>query len=113
MHAGMMQPWKPGQSGNPGGRAKLAVTITQLARDRGPEAIEKLVHLMRTSPDERIQYMAAVHLLDRGFGKPKEIPDGSENKPVFTHEEKIEMLQEIARRHGYNLQPSEKNDGKV
>lgn len=101
-----MQPWKPGQSGNPAGKNKAVWRITDLAREKGPEAIAKLVDLMRNSPDERIQYMAAVHLLDRGFGKPKEPRADDENKPVFTHEEKIEMLQEIARRHGYNLEPA-------
>lgn len=38
--------WKPGQSGNPGGRPKVAAEIRDLARDHGAKAIERLVALM-------------------------------------------------------------------
>ena len=106
MHAGMMQPWKPGQSGNPAGKTKAVWRMTDLAREKGPEAIQKLVDLMRNSPDDRVQYMAATHLLDRGFGKPKQQDENSENRPMPTPEERLEMLHEIARRLGYSLEPA-------
>lgn len=106
MHAGMMQPWKPGQSGNPGGKLKAEIRILDLARSKSEDALKELIRLMEHSEDERIRYLCAVHILDRAFGKPKERTDKSDDKPVFTHEEKIEMLQEIARRHGYNLEPA-------
>lgn len=40
-----------------------------------------------------------------GFGKPTERVDVTQNaeRPSFTHEEKVTMLQEIARRLGYRL----------
>lgn len=44
-----------------------------MARVFGKECVEKLVDLMRNSPDDRIQLAAATTLLDRGFGKP--LPD--------------------------------------
>jgi hypothetical protein len=61
--------WKPGQSGNPAGRPKVAGEVRALARQYGPEAIAKLVTLMRGSDDERVQLAAARELLNRGYGR--------------------------------------------
>lgn len=64
-------PWKPGQSGNPGGMPKGAFDVKQLAREHAPGAIETLASIMRDSlmpPAARVA--AANSLLDRGFGKP-------------------------------------------
>ena len=57
--------FKPGQTGNPGGRPK---GIEALAREYTGEALEALVAALR-SPKERVP--AAIALLDRGWGKPK------------------------------------------
>ncbi|WP_447986972.1 DUF5681 domain-containing protein [Nitrospira sp. Nam74] len=35
--------WKPGQSGNPGGRPKVLIEVRDLARNHGREAIERPV----------------------------------------------------------------------
>src|SRR5688500_7348115 len=61
--------WKPGQSGNPGGRPKVSAEIRGLARDHGAQAIERLVALMR-SKNESVAVRAAEALLDRGYGRP-------------------------------------------
>ena len=61
--------WKPGQSGNPGGRPKVAAEIQAVARDHGREAIERLVALMH-SKNESVAVRAAEALLDRGYGRP-------------------------------------------
>ena len=61
--------FKPGESGNPGGRPKEAPEVKALAREHGPEAITKLASWMR-SDDPRASVAAAQALLDRGFGKP-------------------------------------------
>jgi hypothetical protein len=58
--------FKPGQSGNPGGRPRS--DVTSLARQHTAEAIAALVAAL-ASPRERVA--AAVALLDRGWGKPK------------------------------------------
>jgi Family of unknown function (DUF5681) len=63
--------FKPGQSGNPAGRAK---GIEALARVHTAEALETLVNALR-SPKERVP--AAIALLDRGWGKPKQTVEGS------------------------------------
>lgn len=66
-------PWKPGESGNPGGQIKAKAEVRELARQHGPDAIAALVAIMHDSgaqPSARVS--AAIHLLDRGFGKPKQ-----------------------------------------
>ena len=59
----------PGQSGNPGGRPVEEREMKVLARSHTVEAIEKLVHLMRSAEDQRVQFLAAEALLDRGHGR--------------------------------------------
>lgn len=60
--------WPKGQSGNPGGRPKVAQEIRELARQHGPAAIDRLVTLMHSS-NEGVAVRAAEALLDRGFGR--------------------------------------------
>jgi hypothetical protein len=73
-------PWQKGQSGNPNGPRKGApyFEALSLAREAGPEAIRKLIELMRTSKDERVVAVACNALLDRGFGKPRDISPADE-----------------------------------
>lgn len=61
--------FKPGVSGNPGGRPAGLEEIRQLAQQHAPEAIQKLVDHMR-SKDERVSISACNALLDRAYGKP-------------------------------------------
>jgi len=61
--------WKKGQTGNPAGRPKDELKIRQLAREYGPEAIQRLVEWMR-SDNPKASVPAAQTLLDRGYGKP-------------------------------------------
>jgi hypothetical protein len=61
--------FRPGQSGNPGGRPKGERSVREIAQQHTIEAMETLVHVMRTGKNsERVQ--AATALLDRGWGKP-------------------------------------------
>jgi hypothetical protein len=69
------QIWKPGQSGNPGGRPK---GVAALARAHTAEAIETLVRALR-SDDERVAVTAAATLLDRGWGKVVAAQTDSDN----------------------------------
>ena len=63
--------FKPGQSGNPGGRKKIVGEVLELAREASPMAIATL---RRIAGDEKAphaaQVTAAVALLDRAWGKP-------------------------------------------
>lgn len=70
---GSLKPWKPGQSGNPGGRRQDEyLACLRACQKLSPESVEKVHHLMRNSNDERVQYMAATWIVERAFGKPKE-----------------------------------------
>lgn len=63
--------WKKGESGNPGGRPKAVVSLTELAREHTESAVRTLVGIMENgeaSPSARVS--AASALLDRGYGKP-------------------------------------------
>lgn len=89
--AGKPGTFKPGQSGNPGGRPKEAAEVKALAREYGPEAIEKLVALMRAD-DPRVSKAAADSLLDRGYGKPAQSLEHSGAVAQLTHEQWLEQL---------------------
>jgi len=70
--------WKKGQSGNPGGQVKTTAEVRDLARVHTVEAIERLVHWMR-SDSAKASIQAAQAILDRGYGKPVQAvsgPDG-------------------------------------
>lgn len=64
-----MAVWVKGQSGNPGGRPKEDAEVKALARQFGPEAINRLADLMR-GESPKVAVSAAIALLDRGYGKP-------------------------------------------
>lgn len=83
--------FQKGQSGNPGGRPKEDAEVKALARAAGPEAIEKLVELMRCD-EKRTSLAAAQALLDRGFGKPSQAVELS-GELGLTHEQFLAGLQ--------------------
>jgi hypothetical protein len=60
--------FKPGISGNPGGRPK-GKGIAALAREHTDKAMEVLVAGMGDD-DPRVRVAAAKEVLDRGWGKP-------------------------------------------
>jgi Family of unknown function (DUF5681) len=64
------RPFKPGQSGNPGGRPKGLGHVRELARQRTDAAIVTLEGVMKHGRTDQAKVAAAVALLDRGWGKP-------------------------------------------
>ncbi len=62
--------FRPGASGNPTGKSKDSLDVAAIARRHGREALETLLHIMRTGQDKH-RVVAAQAVLDRGFGKPK------------------------------------------
>jgi len=64
-----LRPWKPGVSGSPRGRPKVAEEVRSLARAHDQRAFERLVELME-DPDPRVAFMASREVLDRAYGKP-------------------------------------------
>jgi hypothetical protein len=64
-------PWKPGQSGNPGGRPKAVGHVRDLARLHTAEAIKVLAAIMKNSKASHAARVAAASaLLDRAYGRP-------------------------------------------
>ena len=61
--------WKPGQSGNKGGRPAGFQEFRELCRARTHEAIDTLVECL-ADEDARVRVAAATALLDRGWGRP-------------------------------------------
>ncbi len=64
--------FRPGVSGNPGGRPAQLAEVTELARARTPKVIEALYGIV-LDPDQPTgaRVSAAQVLLDRGYGRPQ------------------------------------------
>lgn len=78
--------FKPGQTGNPGGRPKIDSKVRKLAQEHTEKAIEALVEALEATktvvvgkgenahaveaPDHASRIYAANSILDRGYGKP-------------------------------------------
>jgi hypothetical protein len=114
------RPFAKGQSGNPGGRPIKPRTIEQhrlehdarmFARDRGAEAIDKLVALMRgvvrveidRKPVEMLvppmaQLAAANALLDRGYGRPHQSVEMTGKDGGAIQTEEVDPLEIIETR---------------
>lgn len=75
------RPWLKGQSGNPGGRPKVAAIVKEEARKHTKEALVRLVHWMR-SDDPQASIKAAMAILDRGCGKPTQVAAGEGGSDV-------------------------------
>jgi hypothetical protein len=89
----LTMPFKPGQSGNPGGRPKENEEIKKLALKHCPKAIKRLADLM-DDPNSRTAVAACDAILDRGIGKP---PQALEHSGMIatTHEELLKQLDSL------------------
>ena len=63
-----MAKFKPGQSGNPGGRPKVVGAIKELARQAGPKAFQRIVDLC-DSEDQQVALAACKEVMSRAYGK--------------------------------------------
>jgi hypothetical protein len=90
-----------GQSGNPGGRPKEDPELKELARAASPEAIERLVHWMR-SDNAKASVTSCIAILDRAYGKPVQMTEltGKDGGPIETADL---SEKEIARRIAFAL----------
>jgi hypothetical protein len=61
--------FRPGQSGNPGGRPK-DTEFRRILRERSPEAVEELFRIARTGKREANKLKAIEIILAYGYGKP-------------------------------------------
>ena len=64
------QEWKPGQSGNPGGRPASEREVTEAARKLMIEGVQMLGEIMRDRKAQAVARVRAVEILaERGYGK--------------------------------------------
>ena len=90
--------FRPGASGNPGGRPAALSDLRELAREHTPAAVAKLAHIMEKGKSEQACIAAASALLDRGWGKPTQPLSGDKDAPPIGLS--IEDQQrEISERH--------------
>jgi len=73
--------FRPGASGNPGGRPAALAEVKQLARQHTALAIQKLAHIAEHGHSEMAQIAAANALLDRGWGRPTQPVSGDDEMP--------------------------------
>ena len=82
-------PFKPGVSGNPSGGPKKANRAAMLARQHTEESIQALIDALGDEKTEN-RIKAASTLLDRGWGKPQEYIEVSQDgEQVATMEQNI------------------------
>ena len=100
---GRLRPWKPGQSGNPGGLSGRYGAVVHLAREVSPEIMRQLIEIATDSGEEtRARIVAMTAILDRAFGKVKEARPG-DGVPTITidsetvSDAQLERLEAAAR----------------
>lgn len=97
-------PFAKGESGNPGGRAKVKLsdgrTLTDLAREHTVEAMETLVAIMRNKKEPGSTRLAAADkVLNRGWGQaPQTIALTDQREPMDLSgmtDEQLEALETL------------------
>lgn len=87
--------FKPGQSGNPSGKAKKSNKASGMAREHTEAAVLRLVKAL-ASEDDNVAIKAANSLLDRGWGKPQEFVDiTSDGEQVAIVDVTAQILQAV------------------
>lgn len=84
------RPFRPGTSGNPGGRPKADPVLAAAFRKHAPDALTVLVTLMKRTSEPAIQLRAAVSILERGFD-PHAVADESLRREVDLMLEKLSV----------------------
>jgi hypothetical protein len=94
---GVLRPFQPGQSGNPGGKGGLYHEAQRICREASSAAARRVAKLMN-SADERVALLAAEKVLERACGKPKETPEKAIVDPK-QDEERQALRIELIRRY--------------
>jgi hypothetical protein len=90
---------------NPGGRPKADHSVTDLAREHTPEAMEKIVDLMRNGETQKIQFDAAVYIVNRGWGTPHQSVDMNVLFVREMYKWPLEKVREFRNVYAASLQP--------
>ena len=71
--------WRPGHSGNPGGKTKLEMEVRRLAQNNSPQTIQRVIEIaLDPETEDRVVIVASQIILERAFGKPKEAVPGED-----------------------------------
>jgi hypothetical protein len=69
---GELSRWKPGQSGNPGGKPRVLAEILAMGHSNTPAIMQRLIDAALHSADAAVWIPAAREVLNRTFGKPSQ-----------------------------------------
>jgi hypothetical protein len=88
--------WQPGQSGNPRGvlAAPKYLDCLRICREASSKAAETLIALLEDE-DSRVRLMAADKILERAWGKPREMTDEPNEAEAET--KRAEILAQVFR----------------
>lgn len=75
--------FKPGQCGNPKGRPKALVSITELARARTEKNLRNLAYWADQRDDGAIAVRANIALHEIAWGKPAQAITGADGGPII------------------------------
>ena len=84
--------FKPGLSGNPGGKPKQLKEVLELLRDDSQASIDRLKYLREHGKPDSVQAYCANALLDRAWGRPPQavLQAGSAHSAAF-----LEFLESV------------------
>jgi hypothetical protein len=93
------RPFQPGRSGNPGGKPKALHELIELCRQHTPAVIKRLSEIVKNG-EERAAVAAAKELLDRGYGKAKQVVEVSrQDVKTMSDEELREKAREVIAKY--------------
>ena len=94
---GRLRVLQPGQTANPTGRNGHYGAVMRLCRDAGPAAAKRLIEIaMDPNEDTRIVVVAIQEVLNRGFGRVREMSESELRGPALNleavSEQKLELV---------------------
>jgi len=91
--------YKPGQSGNPGGRPKRTqqeYNLIAACVSKTPEAMETILSLMHSADKDSVKLAAATYIVEWGHGKPRQWTEDTRSPLDDTSTEVLLEMKRIA-----------------
>ncbi len=94
---GRLRPFQRGQSGNPSGHSGRYGEVVRMCREAGPAVAQRLIAIALDPEEERrIVVVAGQEVLNRGFGRVREMIEGDLRAPAMNleavSEQKLELV---------------------